>query len=404
MQPERFICLMKSISHSIWGFCFCHSDVIVNEVDELACWLVLNRLPKMGPRRFAALLQQESSLLNCFDGAKPRHGLLKWAESQGLKIINLDWKSVEKDLKWREKAGCEILTSQDRRYPLALKEIPSKPPVLFVEGQIESLNKPQIALVGSRNPTSQGRDNAYQFSFELVKAGFAITSGLALGIDGASHEGALEAKGVTIAALGNSLDIVYPAKHHALASRIKEKGALVSEFPIGTGPHAANFPRRNRIISGLSLGVVVIESAVKSGSLITASYALEQGREIFALPGSIHNPMAKGCHHLIRQGAKCVESVAHILEELPCHHLKSYGITQDEESLPAKFQNILDNDEGTLGQSPLLSHIDNRVCTPIDLLIDKTGLTLAQVSSMLLELELNQKVTLVPGGYIRTVG
>jgi len=355
---------------------------------ELPYWLVIHRMRGIGPRRFAALLQQESSLSNCFNDRTPTRDFKQWCQQVGVPDALPDWEGVAKDLAWAQSADCKILTWDSLDYPRQLKESAGCPPVLFVKGKAQTLHLPQLALVGSRQPTAQGQSNAHHFAFELAKQGFTITSGLALGIDCASHEGALAADGLTIAVLGNGLDRVYPAKHHALAHRICEQGALVSEFPLGTQPRAEHFPQRNRIISGLSLGIVVIESALKSGSLITANYALEQGREVYALPGSIHNPLAKGCHQLIRQGAKCVDSVEHILEELPL------GIKREQ----APPRQILQQDLSL--QEPLLAHIGMTV-TPIDLMIDKSGLTAETVSSMLLELELQGVVASVPGGYIQ---
>lgn len=365
--------------------------MVASSNKELAYWLVVRRIPGFGPRRFALLTQQEGSLSNCFIGDEPSKDFLKWCEEKGISQFTPDWKGVEKDLKWAEQDQNHLITWQDDSYPPLLKEISSAPPLLFVKGKVESLLSRQLAIVGTRLPTAQGRENAYQFGLDLAEQGFTITSGLALGIDAASHEGALKASGVTIAVLGNSLESIYPAKHTALATAILEKGALVSEFPIGTPPLPANFPQRNRIISGLSLGVLVVESALKSGSLITANYALDQGREIFAIPGSIHNPMAKGCHHLIRQGAKCVDSSEHIVEEFPQEKLTKHKTLiakpQMKEELPSE-------------KMQFLAHI-TEVCTSIDSVVDRTGLTVTEVSSMLLELEMQGKVTSVPGGYIR---
>jgi DNA processing protein len=369
----------------------------INE-QELAHWLVIRRIPGLGPRRFAALLQHEKSLSNCFSGGAPRKDFLLWCEGNGIAPFEPDWKGVEKDLSWAEQDQNQVFTCQDARYPYLLKEIAQAPPILFVKGKCEVLGQRQLAIVGTRQPSVQGRENAYQFGYALSQQGLAITSGLALGIDAASHEGAIAAGGVTIAVLGNSLESVYPAKHRQLAQSIIEQGALVSEFPIGTPPKPENFPQRNRIISGLSLGVLVVESALKSGSLITANYALDQGREIFALPGSIHNPMAKGCHQLIRQGAKCVENCEHILEELSLFS-----------SFPAKPQPVMSvrslvspqvKEELPIAMKQLLAHI-TEVCTPIDSVVDRTGLTVTEVSSMLLALEMQGVVASVPGGYVR---
>lgn len=343
-------------------------------------------MPGFGPRRFAALCQEEKSLSNCFSGEELTPAFRQWCKMQGIHSPQLDWQGVERDLAWQSH-GAHILTWLHAEFPPLLKNTHAVPPVLFVKGQPAVLSLPQIAMVGSRQASVQGKENAKQFAIALVEQGLAVTSGLALGIDAASHEGALAANGVTIAVLGNGLDDIYPRSHRALAEKITAQGALLSEFPIGTLPKPAHFPRRNRIISGLSLGVLVVESTLKSGSLITANYALEQGREVFAIPGSIHNPMAKGCHHLLRSGAKCVESVAHILEELS---LQQKAVSKERVQLT----------QVECQQGGLLAHIFEE-CTPIDSIVSKTGLTAKEVSSMLLELELRGVVTAVPGGYIR---
>jgi len=227
----------------------------------------------------------------------------------------VDWAGVARDIAWSQQKNCHIIRWGDIDYPSRLKHIAYPPPLLFVQGHCALLHSTALAIVGSRYPSVHGVHNAAHFAQALASAGFTITSGLALGIDGISHTHALMA-GSTIAVLGNGLDSPYPAKHRYLAHRITQQGALVSEFPIGALPHKSHFPRRNRIISGLSVGLLVIEATLKSGSLITAKYALEQGREVFAIPGLISSPLSKGCHQLIREGAKCVETVDHIIEEL----------------------------------------------------------------------------------------
>jgi DNA processing protein len=227
-----------------------------------------------------------------------------------------DEAAIATDLQWLTQDNCHLLTCTDPAFPSRLQQIPQAPALLFVQGDPEVLSMPQLAIVGARNASPQGLENAEAFAAELARGGFIVTSGLALGIDGAAHRGAMTT-GYTIAVCGTGLDRVYPARHRALAHQIVDGGgALVSEYPCGVAALAENFPRRNRIISGLTLGVLVVEAARESGSLITARYALEQGREVFAIPGSIHNPMARGCHALIRQGAKLVETVQDLFEEL----------------------------------------------------------------------------------------
>ena len=222
------------------------------------------------------------------------------------------------DLEWlANQPDASLLAYEDSAYPDLLREIPRAPPLLFVRGSTSCLNLPQLAIVGSRNPSGGGVENAARFAEYLAASGFAITSGLAMGIDGAAHQGALAAGGITIAVMGTGIDMIYPARHKNLAHQILERGgALVSELPLGSGSKSAHFPQRNRIISGLSCGVLVVEAALKSGSLITAHTALQQNREVFAIPGSIHNPLARGCHQLIREGATLVETGKDIIEQL----------------------------------------------------------------------------------------
>ena len=231
-------------------------------------------------------------------------------------IRHPDWTIIDNDLAWLSQNNNYAITFNEANYPYQLKEIADPPPILFVRGNPDLLAAPQIAIVGSRNPSASGEETAFNFAKTLSQHGFTITSGLALGIDAASHRGALSAKGYTIAVAGTGLDRVYPARHKDLATEIVNTGAIISEFPPGTTAKANHFPRRNRIISGLCQGLLVVEAAKQSGSLITARMALEQNREVFAIPGSIHNPLARGCNALIRQGAKLVETTQDILEEL----------------------------------------------------------------------------------------
>ena len=220
-------------------------------------------------------------------------------------------------MRWQQQPNHHVLRWMDDTYPALLKEIVGAPPLLFIEGDISYLSLPQIAIVGSRNPTHTGLETAQEFGYQLAKAGLIITSGMALGIDAASHQGALAADGKTIAVLGSGLSNIYPKRHYKLAEKIAEQGCLVSEHLPSVPPLPEHFPRRNRIISGLSLGVIVVEAALRSGSLVTARYALEQNREVFAVPGSIRNPTASGCLALIKQGAKCVVTLTDVVNELP---------------------------------------------------------------------------------------
>lgn len=347
--------------------------------------LALLRLPGVGPVSLAAALEEHPDPRTLFD-AQDYCARFK---------AKADWLGVEQDLAFAQKPNCSILRRHDPHYPSLLAEIHSAPPLLFVQGDARALGKLQIAIVGSRNPSHGGLENALQFAKYFSEYGFNVTSGLALGIDAAAHQGALMGMGQTLAVLGNGLDQIYPSQHKKLASQILDQGgALISEFPIGTPPLASHFPRRNRIISGLTVGTLVIEAALNSGSLITAKYALEQGREVFAVPGSIHNPLAKGCHALIREGAKLVETAEHVVEELGS--LRGYvGCMKKGNLVSKKTLSPLGSE-----QEALLQHVGYE-CTAVDAILLRSGLTASLASTMLLELELQGYLCAVPGGYAR---
>lgn len=286
--------------------------------------MLLQRLPNFGPAAYWQFMERFESPQALLD--QPPHHLSHWLEEAACLALG-DYQRrgtaselgrlVTQDLEWLNKQGIAVLHPQHPAYPSVLKETHRAPFVLYARGNLECLQTPQIAVVGSRSPSPAGRDNAHQFSAYLAGRGFTITSGLALGVDGAAHQGALDGGGKTVAVLGTGIDSVYPVRHRALAQRIvAEGGVLLSEFPLRTIANPSNFPQRNRIISGLSLGVLVVEAAPKSGSLITARYALQQNREVFAIPGSIHNPLSRGCHRLIREGAILVETADDMVEEL----------------------------------------------------------------------------------------
>ncbi len=292
---------------------------------------------------------------------------------------------------WLQQADHHLLKLGDDGYPELLAGIAGPPERLFVIGDPEVLHLPALAIVGSRNPTRGGAQNAFEFARHLAAAGFCIVSGLAQGIDAAAHRGALEAGAPTIAFLGHGIDRVYPAVNRDLAHAIARHGALVSEFPLGTAPNRALFPQRNRLISGLSLGTLVVEAARRSGSLITARLAAEQGREVFAIPGSIHNPLSRGCHQLIRQGAKLVEAADDIVAELA--HLAGHLLqAADAPAAPAGTTGGADEEYVKLREA--LSHDP----VDIDTLVRRSGLTIEQVSSMLLILELDGSVEKLSGG------
>lgn len=360
-------------------------------------WLALHYAPAIGCVHFQQLLAHYHTPANLFkaDHAGPS-GLLQLGPATLKYLKNPDWQRVDKDLRWAEDNQCHIITFHDSRYPALLKEIPDPPPLLFVRGNPEHLKQPQVAIVGSRNPSAGGRQTAQDFARGLCNAGLGITSGLALGIDAASHQGTLACDGNTIAVAGTGPDRIYPARHRALGHEIIEKGAIVTEFPPGTPPLAANFPRRNRIISGLSLGTLVVEAALRSGSLITARLAAEQGREVFAIPGSIHNPLARGCHSLIRQGVKLTENITHILEELG--PLASTALARLETS--ANTHTLIAGQD-TIQADFLVKNMGYEPTT-VDTLIERSGLTPDSVSAMLLTLELEGRVTSTGGLYSRT--
>ncbi|MHB8744379.1 MAG: DNA-processing protein DprA [Sulfuricaulis sp.] len=290
----------------------------ISNVATWARWLTLQRLPGAGSDTLHDLLEYFGSVENIFSASRGQleksHAVMRVAIDAILS--GPDDTALKPALDWLAEPRHHLIVWSDPDYPSLLREIPDPPAMLYVLGDRCLLARPQLAIVGSRNPTPMGRDNARAFAANLAGAGLVITSGLALGVDGAAHRGALEAGGKTIALAGTGLDRVYPSAHRDLAHDISRHGALVSEFPLATPPRPENFPRRNRLISGLSLGTLVVEAALQSGSLITARLASEQGREVFAIPGSIHSPQSRGCHALIRQGAKLVETAQDVLEEL----------------------------------------------------------------------------------------
>ena len=302
--------------------------------------------------------------------------------------------------KWLADARHCIIPADADRFPQLLSQINNPPLLLYVDGNPDILHLPAIAIVGSRNPTKGGERNAFEFAQHLASTGFTIVSGLAQGIDAAAHRGALAAGGRTVAFLGHGVDRIYPAANKGLAEEIAATGALVSEFPLGTHPQKELFPQRNRLISGLSLGTLVVEAARRSGSLITARLAGEQGREVFALPGSIHNPLARGCHQLIRQGAKLVETGDDIVAELAPlagQILQNTMESSSNETSAESFNSELADEyvelRNYIGHDPI----------GIDELAKNSGLTIEQVSSMLLILELHGEIESLSGGrYVLT--
>ena len=348
--------------------------------DELAAWIRLTLVPGLGDqtlRRLLGALGLPSQVLA--SGMTAVAGVVGATIAQRV-FADAHERDVDAALAWAAQPGHHVVTLADAAYPPRLLEIADPPPLLYCRGDVALLVRPSLAIVGSRNATPQGLSNAEQFARAFSDAGLAIASGLALGIDAAAHRGGLAGRSSTLAVLGTGADVPYPARNRALYDAIAERGLIISEFPLGTAAGTSHFPRRNRIISGLALGVLVVEAAVDSGSLITARLAGEQGRDLFAIPGSIHSPLSKGCHALIKQGAKLVESSADVLAELRMDAASAQAAPRASREDPAMLR--------WLGHDP---------CS-IDVLVQRSGLTADEVSAMLLTLELEGQVVSLPGG------
>ncbi len=346
----------------------------------------------LGPRRTGL-----KTLLNHFDG-DPEQVCRSSSKALGAVGLNYDvvrkirarqHPQVARDQAWAAASQNHLIHYQHRAYPGLLRQINGFPTLLYASGNLQLLPEPQIAIVGSRNCTPGGAQTAFDFAAQLAAAGLVITSGMALGIDAAAHRGALRAAGKTIAVTGTGLDLIYPAANRKLSEEILEQGLIVSEFPLGTKALPSNFPQRNRIISGLSMATLVVEAAKRSGSLITARLAAEQGREVYAIPGSIHNPQAHGCHQLIRDGAMLVETPKGVVSGLS--NLVSFVLEQQNQA-PENRAKPLDR-----GHQQLLEAIGY---DPVgyDILTQRSGLTIDQLSSMLLVLELSDLIQSSPGG------
>lgn len=378
----------------------------INTLEHARAWLTL-----LGSR---LTLQKQFDLLSTWgtvealleaDATMLESAGLAQAEIAALK--SPDYKQIATQLDWINATHTHLIDWKNPAYPPQLREIARPPIALFVQGNVTLLHRPQLAMVGTRTPSATGLEIAHTFAHTLSREGLMITSGLALGIDGASHQGALSARSPQIAVLGCGLDIIYPKAHVGLAQEILTTGgAIISEFLPETPPKPRHFPQRNRIISGLSMGVLVVEAAYQSGSLITARWALEQGREVFAIPGTIHHPQAKGCHQLLKQGAKLVETTQDIWEELPVlPELSSDCIPLKRAD---KMPPIISNPETRVSMQPnrplpeqlLMTYLGPTV-TAIETLIQHTGLPAHEVSAQLLMLELHGFVLSVPGGYVK---
>jgi DNA processing protein len=355
---------------------------------DFSGWLRLAAVPGVGCVLGARLLDAFGTPAALF--AAPRAALAAICGGQLADAIAAPASSAcvaqaARTAEWLAKPGNRLITLHDPAYPRMLREIHDPPLLLYATGRVELLSIPALAIVGSRNASNQGKANAHAFARAFSGAGLAVVSGLALGIDAAAHEGALEGPGSTVAVIGTGADVVYPARNHKLAHRIAESGCIISEYPLGHPVLASNFPRRNRLISGLAAGVLVVEAAAQSGSLITARMAAEQGRDVFAIPGSIHAPMSKGCHQLIRDGAKLVDSAADVLDEL------LPGCAPQQAPCPAAAGDtqLLD----ALGYDP--------VCA--DALALACGLDAGTLSARLLTLELAGQLERLPGGMFQRV-
>jgi DNA processing protein len=369
--------------------------------DDLASWLRLDQTPGVGGETARRLLSAFGLPENIFAAGFPALQKVvneRIAQALTAPIPEATTQLIAHTLDWAAQPGNHVLTLADPDYPPALLDIPDPPIMLYVKGRIDLLSRMAIAVVGSRNATVQGMSNAEKFSDALSSAGLTIISGMALGIDTAAHIGGLHARkingdaGSTIAVIGTGADIVYPARNRTLAHQIAESGCIVSEYPLGTPAIASNFPRRNRIISGLARGVLVVEAALQSGSLITARMAAEQGRDVFAIPGSIHSPLSKGCHQPIKQGAKLVETAQDILEELnyAVATVAVAATSTEVDEAGAEHSSLLQ----TMGFDPVA----------LDTLSERCNEDVSALNAQLLALELEGRIEMLPGGLYRRIG
>jgi DNA processing protein len=361
--------------------------------EDVLAWILLSRAPRLDVPTVARAFQD----LNCTSAARllrDAAAALQRAELPAAARGFLSAASAsERERAWVRDPHHHVVHFLDERYPRQLRDCGGAPLALYVAGDPDVLNEPQLSIVGSRNPSAAGRDTAFEFARNLAACGLCITSGLAEGIDSAAHRGAMQAPGVTIAVLGSGVDLMYPPCNRRLGYEIERHGAVVSEFPLGTPPRAQNFPRRNSTIAALSLGTLVIEAALRSGSLITARFAGEHNRELFAIPGSIHNPLSRGCHELIRNGAKLTETAADILSELNFSGIAWRRAAADSGPCgAADFASGMDKGHKILLDALGFDPAD------LDALVVRTGLQPQTVSSMMLILELEGHVQAAPGG------
>lgn len=352
---------------------------------NLPYFLALNRIPSIGPKTVAKLLATFPRLETLFTAKMDALCHLGLSMQKAAAILGFDRRRIDADLAWAEQRGNTLLTWESKDYPPLLKEIADPPFVLYAKGDLTALANPTVAIVGTRSPTHTGIENARYFAGSLAEQGVTIVSGLALGIDKEAHQTCVLQNKPTIAVLATGIDTIYPQRHRSLAEKITEHGLILSEFPLKNPPIAGHFPRRNRIISGLSLITMVIEAATKSGSLITARLAAEQNRDVLAIPGALANPMASGCHYLLQQGAKLVTTLADVLDELPSFDTKFTRIT------PKPLASV----------EPYLVKCIGFDTTAFDQIMVNSGLSAEILSGELAKLELDGLIKMVSGGYVR---
>ncbi len=352
---------------------------------RIEAWLRLSLVPGLSTTAAHKLLTYFGSIEAVFTASKPSLGAVVTPRMVDAISKGPEPTQLAEAIAWAQVEGNNLVTWDDSLYPQALLNTNDAPPVIYAKGRLELLNKPSLAIIGSRNCSGQGASTARAFAREVAQSGLTVVSGLALGIDASAHEGALDGSASTIAVLGTGIDRVYPARNLDLAHRIAEKGVLISDYPLGTPPIPINFPRRNRIISGLAKGVLVIEASLGSGSLITAKLAAEQGREVFAVPGSIHSPFSKGCHKLIKEGAKLTESVLDVLSELNWAARAALAVPTAPLIPSSKILDVM-------GYNPITV---DEICAAL-----KVGP--ASIAAELLSLELDAVIESIPGGkYLR---
>lgn len=369
-------------------------EQVSTDLSPVHYWLAVRAIPRLASHKKIALVAKYG-LRTLFTATTDLNGS-GLTKPQRLAITSPDWPTLNKIISASKLCQSQVISFDDPAYPQLLKEIYDPPIVLFIRGNIDLLVLPKIAIVGSRNASVSGREIAHKLARQLTSQ-FVITSGLALGIDAQAHLGALQRHGDTIAVVATGLDITYPARHKALQKDIIENnGLIVSEFAPGVAPKAGHFPKRNRLISGLSLGVLVVEASLKSGSLITARCALEQGRDVFAVPSSIYNAQAKGCHWLIKQGAKLVEDAADIIEEFDNIVRDSLNLSGNKE----KDTSTEKSKKQHLCNDPMLASVGYEI-TPVDLVVSRSNLPIDVVLTRLTVLELRGLVSAVPGGYLK---